>query len=98
MSGCRIGKVMLKGGATLHRLPSSDKDEVQASMIRMATNIATNYRKDEMAGCVVIGWGKDGSQSCGYRFHMDGPFGPTMAPAIIADILRRRMIESGDWS
>jgi hypothetical protein len=50
-----------------------------------------------MVGYVVMGWDKDGFHSVGYLIDPKSVVGRTMLPSFVADALRRRMIEDGDW-
>jgi hypothetical protein len=97
MTGCRIGKVKLKGGAELHRLPILDRSEAQAGLSSASTVIINDFKAHEMAGYVVLGWAFDGHYSSGYFIHKDSPVGVGMLPSFVADALRRRMIGEGDW-
>jgi hypothetical protein len=96
-NGCRIGKIKLKNGAELHRLPVKDRDEAQRRLIDRAAMISGFYKPGEMVGYVVMGWDKDGFHSVGYLIDPKSVVGRTMLPSFVADALRRRMIEDGDW-
>jgi hypothetical protein len=96
-SGCRIGRVKLKGGAELHRLPTPERDKAQRAIMRAAAMVVGFYKPDEIIGHVVMAWAKDGSYSIGYRVGDDGPVGFGLLPSFVADALRRRMIEEGEW-
>lgn len=97
MTGCRIGKVKLKDGAEIHRLPSVQRDEPQRYLIDRAAMISGFYKPGELHGYVVLAWDKFGNKSVGYFVDKDSVVGLTMLPAFVADALRRRMIEDGDW-
>jgi len=95
VSGCRIGKIKLKGGAILHRLPVLEKDEAHAGIMR-AARMVSEYTPI-LHGYVVFGWDQDGMSSLGYRIDKDSYIGRTLLPAFVADALRRRMIEDHEW-
>lgn len=93
----KIGKVTLRGGAELVRLDLPVKDEAQKNLVNYAGQISGFFRKDELKGFVVIGWGADGAPSIGFQLHPDGPVSETMLPSVVADALRRKLISSGSW-
>jgi hypothetical protein len=97
MSGCRIGRVKLKGGAELYRLPTKARDEAQRNLVDRAARLAGYYEEGEIGGYVVFAWGKNGRSSIGYFVDQDGVVGLRMLPSFVADALRERMIEEGDW-
>jgi len=97
MTGCRIGRVKLKGGAELHRLPIPERDAAQRGILRAASMVVGFYQPDEIVGHVVMAWAKDGSYTLGYRVGHDGIIGLGLLPSFVADALRRRMIEEGEW-
>lgn len=97
MSGCRIGKILLKSGGTLHRLPVVERDEQQKLLVDRAAMIAGFYKPEEMHGYVVFAWDKEGYSSVSYYINQDGFVGRRLLPSFIADVLRERMIEAGDW-
>lgn len=98
MAGCRIGKVKLKSGGEVYRLPTVERDEAQKYMIDRAAMIAGYYKPGEMMGYVVFGWDRFGNKSLGYFVDKDSIVGLTMLPSFVAGSLRRRMIEDGDWA
>jgi hypothetical protein len=81
----------------LHRLPSPTPDEGRDNLIRFAAKTASFYKEGEMVGCVVVAWAKDGYYNTSYYFSKDSPYGHGMLPSFLADALRRRMIEEGEW-
>jgi hypothetical protein len=97
MTGCRIGKVKLKSGGIIHRLPTVERDEPQKLIVDRAAKIAGFYKPGEMHGYVVFAWDKDGYSSVGYFINHDGFIGCRILPSFISDALREKMIEQGDW-
>lgn len=51
--------------------------------------ICDNYAEAGMAGFEMTGFGFDGSFSSGFRLHNESPFGVTLLPAVVPEILRR---------
>lgn len=97
MHGCRIGKVKLKAGGVVHPLPTVPRDTVQQNIVSRAAMIAGFYNPGEMRGYVVFGWDDKGYNSTGFMIDPDGPIGRTILPSVVADALRRKMIECGEW-
>lgn len=97
MTGCRIGKVKMKSGGEIHRLPVAERDEAQQSLMSAAAKVSGFYKPGEMHGHVVFAWDKEGYSTVGYYINYDGFIGCTVLPSIMADALRRKMVESGDW-
>lgn len=97
MTGCRIGKIKFKNGGTIHRLPAVERDDAQKLLVDRAATIAGFYKPGEMHGYVVFGWDKSGFNSIGYYINNEGFIGRRLLPSFIADALRERMIEEGDW-
>jgi hypothetical protein len=97
VSGCRIGRVKLKAGGEVHRLPTIQRDDIQKKIVDQASIIAGIYEPGELRGFVVFGWGKDGHNSCGYFIDFQGFVGTRLLPSFVADAVRAKMIESGDW-
>ncbi|TCL70649.1 hypothetical protein [Rhizobium sp. BK251] len=97
MSGCRIGKVKLKSGGILHKLPTVERDEPQKQLVDCAATISGFHEPGELAGYVVFGWDRQGLSSIGYFIDRPGLVGVRMLPSFVADGLREKMIETGDW-
>lgn len=97
MSGCRIGKIKLKAGGVIHRLPVAERDEFQKNLMSAASIIIGHYAPDEVRGYVVMAWDKGGAYSLGFRVHDDCTIGPTILPSYVADALRRDLINNGSW-
>lgn len=98
MSGCRISKVKMKeGGAIILPLKAKDRTETHRLLLKHASAVCDFFPENEMAGFAIIGWGFDGSNSCGYKWHEDSVVKPALIPSYIADITRRRMIAEGEW-
>ncbi|NTF54419.1 hypothetical protein G6L12_05860 [Agrobacterium rhizogenes] len=97
MSGCRIGRVKLKVGGEIHKLPVPERDEVQRNIVSRAAMIAGFYEPGDLAGYVVFGWGRDGSSSIAYSIDEDAMVGVRMLPSFVADAVREKAIEVGDW-
>lgn len=95
---CRIGRVRMKGGATVTPLRAAERDELQRTLVRHASMIAGYYGPGEMDGFFIVAWNRKGEFSNGLRLSPDGVVGPTLLPAWIADIARRALIESREWA
>lgn len=98
MSGCRIGKVRLKGAATILPFRQTERDYLQDCLIRNAAQIANFFAAGEMDGYVILGWDKNGVYTKGCRLPFEGAIGLTMFPSWIADVMRRDLIASGNWT
>lgn len=98
MSGCRIGRVKLKGAAAVLPFRQTDRDEMQRCIVEHAAKIANLYAAGEMDGFFIIGWDKTGAYSEGFRLPFDGAIGVTMFPSWVSDVIRRALISNGDWS
>jgi hypothetical protein len=96
MSGCRIGKIKFKSGGEVHRLHFIERNDEERSLMRAAT-IMLEHFKDGNAGHVIVMWDKDMAYSVGYRIGDDAPMNRALLPNFVADAIRRRMIETGDW-
>ncbi len=97
MSGCRIRSVKWKSGGEVRRLPAVERDEAQKLLVDRAAMIAGFYKPGEMHGYVVFAWDKNGHNSIGYHINHEGFIGRRLLPSFVADALRERMIEEGDW-
>lgn len=97
MSGCRIGKIKLKAGGEIHRLPTIQRDEPQQKFIDRAAMISGYFKPGEIMGFVLMAWDKEGHHSVGYYVDRQSVVGMTMVPSFAAETLRRRMIQDGDW-
>ena len=97
--GCRIGKVTMKeGGAVIYLLPPLERTEAEERIVLAASSVA-DYLGEELVGYVVVGWAADGHYSNGYYINNEkSPVGLGMMPSFVADVLRRRMIEAGEWA
>lgn len=98
MSGCRIGRVRLKGAATVLPFRQTERDYLQGQIVKNAAGIANSYASGEMDGYLVIGWSKDGAYNIGYRLPFDGVITPTLLPSWLSDVVRRESITNGTWS
>lgn len=96
MSGCRIGKIKMKAGGEIHRLPAIQRDDVQKLLVDRAAMIAGYYKPGDLHGYVVFAWDKQGYNSVGYFINNDGVVGSRLLPSYIAECLRSRMIAEGD--
>jgi hypothetical protein len=97
VSGCRIGRVKLKAGGEIHKLPVPERDEVQRNIVSRAAMIAGFYEPGELVGYVVFGWGRDGTSSVAYLIDENAMVGVRMLPSFVADAVREKAIEVGDW-
>lgn len=97
MSGCRIGRVKLKGGATVIPMRQSDRDGIQRKIVEHAAVIAGNFEPGELKGYVIVGFDREASYSYGYQLEKDCVIGATLLPEWLADVMRRTFIEDGVW-
>ncbi len=94
MSGCRIGKVRYKKSPHLAEIiPPIRGADYPATIHRFIDTISEYYRNDGMAWFIVVSGGFDGSFSRGVRIHKDSSIGQTLLPSVVADILRRDIME-----
>lgn len=94
MSGCRISKVTDKRtGRSLHLLPASRIGDAGRRLIRDARTLAEYYPGDEMAAFAVVAIGCEGHFSRGMFVHKDAAFGPSLLPSLVAEVLRRDVVE-----
>lgn len=92
---CRIGKVTYKDRPHLVDIrPAPRGQEIAAVMPKFLDSILGYYARIGIAGCIIVGWGFDGSFSRATRVHKDSGVGVTMLPSFIADILRRDVAEN----
>lgn len=97
-NGCRIGRIKPKaGGATIRQLNLTQRDEAQKNLVDRAAIISGFYEPGEIHGYVVFAWTKDGYTSIGYMISQEGVVGARLLPSFVADALRSRMIQDGDW-
>lgn len=97
MSGCRIRSVKMKAGGEVRRLPIVERDEAQKLLATRAAVTASHFKPGEMTGYVIFAWDKDGCTSVGYYYNDKSRVRARLLPSFIADALRDRMIEEGDW-
>lgn len=97
MTGCRIGKIFPKAGGIIQQLPIGERDDVQKAIVSMAADTAALYKPGELNGCVVFAWAKDGSTATTFKIIPDTSVASVLLPSFMADALRCRMIESGEW-
>lgn len=87
MTGCRIGRVKMKnGGADVHIFPCQKRSEVADSLVRNAREMSED---DQIEGYFVITLLEHGQYNLAFRLSRDGYLTPTMAPAYIAEVVRR---------
>lgn len=97
MSGCRIGRVKLKGGADLHILttPTSPHGEIWPGRLIANAKMVASYEKpgSALVGFMVIGFFSDGSHSSGVRWDAErSPVPRRMMPAYAAEIVREELV------
>ena len=88
----RIGRVRMKATGFEFRVidgPADPENDVGASMIRHARKVA---EWPELTGSIVIGVFKDGATSVGFRWSDDCAVPRALAPAFVAEIVRREMV------
>lgn len=95
MSGCKIGKVTLKGGAQLLQMPAPKRDGFQKRMIDDAIFGAGHY-PGSMHGFILIAWDQE-TTWCSARINDASKVGISQAPAFAAEEVRRAFYRAGDW-
>lgn len=79
------------GGASIHVMRQEQgDDDFRRTMVRHARMIAGF--EGEIAAFAVVAIYKDGAHSLGWRVNDNGPYGATMLPGMIKDILLRDVI------
>jgi hypothetical protein len=96
MTGCRIGRVKIKGGADLTILERPEVSDVEDSMLA-AARAHVGGLDQPTAGYVVVTWSEDCSHMTSYQVSASSPISHTMLPSFVADAIRRLMVENGDW-
>lgn len=97
-SVARIGRITMKAGANVVRLPLPQHDKNKSDFARHAREIGEMIQPGELTGWVIVAWREDGSYIDGFLVGGErSPVGPGMAPSFVADVLRRRMILEGCW-
>lgn len=97
MTGCRIGRVKLKGGADLRILERPDVPEIRRLMINEVASQCEALPND-LAGFVMVTWDDAGIHIAGFDLTEDSPIRASMLPSYIADVLRQTLISSGHWA
>lgn len=84
---CKIGKVTPKRNLVL--LDTKPRSLSDADLHDMRQNLETiiNSMDRGIAGLVIIGWDFDGYFNRATRHHPESPWGPTILPAFVAEIL-----------
>jgi hypothetical protein len=95
MSGCKIGRVKLKNGATVLPLPVPKRDATQKHMIDHAIYGAGSYPKG-VHGFILIAW-DDQTTWSSVQINNGSRVGVSQAPSFAADETRRAFFRSGDW-
>lgn len=89
MTGCRIGRVKMKGGADVRVL---DRPEVSASgaeLMRHARALALSQFPGQSFSFVTVAWSDAGAYSMGYQLRDASVVTLTMLPTWIAEAVRR---------
>lgn len=94
MSGCRIGRVKMKGGAEIVKLPTAHRDDVQRDLVDWAVQYAKSYEPGEMHGFIMIVWDAERTQSVAYLAKSSFVHGSN-APAFAAEETRRALVAQG---
>lgn len=97
MSGCRIGKIRMKSGGEVYPLRAPRRDENQKAFIDRIAKMLRYYKEGEMVGYAAISWNAGGEYSTCYYISEESPVGFGLLPSFLADAMRRRMIEEGQW-
>lgn len=93
----RLARARLKCGTDVVPLNCSRYEDLRGVLIDHARTIAGYYGPDEIAGFVVVAWDADGHPSIGYRIDETRSFNRNLLPSVLADTMRRALIESGGW-
>lgn len=67
--------------------------EFRELMHKQVDQICDAFKDEGMAGFHIIGWGFKGEFCNGWRIHNDSPFGVTILPAVVTEVLRRNTME-----
>lgn len=94
MSGCRIGRVKMKGGAEVVKLPTPRRDDVQRDLVGWAARYANSFKPGEMHGFIMIAWDAETTQSVAYLAKSSFVHGSN-APAFAAEETRRALVAQG---
>ena len=94
MSGCRIGRVKMKGGAEIVKLPTAHRDDVQRRFMDMAGHFARSWEPGELHGYIMIAWGADTTQSV-VDITKSTVVMASTAPAFAAEEVRRALVRQG---
>lgn len=97
MSGCRIGRVKLKGGADLRILDRPEVPEIRRLMIN-EVEAQCEHLPNQLAGFVMVTWDEAGLHVPAFHLTEDSPIRTSMLPSYIADVLRQTLISSGLWA
>lgn len=89
-TGCKIGRVRLKGGADLAVFPVKPISHDAKTMIEYTRQISDNIGP-ELSGFLVIGWDTAGGYSCGFHCPDESAIPVTLLPSWTADVVRRRL-------
>lgn len=96
MSGCRIGKVKMKGGAEIIRLPIPHRDELQRGLMDLASHFTKSWEPGELHGYILIAWGADKTQSI-VQIDKATIVHVSSAPAFAAEEVRRALVRQGAY-
>jgi hypothetical protein len=92
MSGCKIGKITLKGGAQLHLLDDKQDAAKRAAFKRIRGQMSV---LSDLAGFVFVAWQKNTESTAAY-----GLYEPSIPSASLPDFLRNRVLLdiAEDWA
>lgn len=98
MSGCRIGKIKLKSGAEVRRLPTAAQpDAMKRGLVEAAVDTNALFGAGEVGSYAVVAIGMGGAMVVSFGFREACPIGATTLPAVAADAIRRELIARGFW-
>ena len=66
-------------------------------MVDHAVQMSEFIQDDEYSGYAMIAWDENGEYQTSYAIGGDSIISAGLLPSFIADALRRRMIEEGEW-
>jgi hypothetical protein len=89
--GCKIGKIRLKSGGSLHMLPTP-KPPWRDTIMEAITVWTDGVKADipDPVGFVAIAWGSDHTYTIHDFFSDKSPVGRSQGPSYVTECMRRR--------
>lgn len=92
MSAARIRSVKLKSGGSVTVLRPPVRGEIAGRLVRHAVMIADKVMPDA-AGYAIVAWDVEGHRTSCLALAPNSQFGETMVPAVVHDVLMRRVCD-----